>query len=170
MTRKLMTTVGLVAALAFGLAIAGQAADEDDAHSARVAVVVQVSAAPIVDEAVVARAALRHLSEAFAESERLTLIDPEATQQAARRIQLGARLAPRGIHRLADALDADRVVVVRLGLRDEFRVRVQGIVFNPRGRELFEFRTAVGARELGDAVELMGNVLVQHLLPALLKR
>lgn len=170
MTRTMWLTVGLVTVLALGLAVPGQAADEDEARKASVAVVVQVSAPPIVDEAVVAGGALRRLNDAFKQSERLMLVDPERTQQVARRIELGAKLTPREVHRLADVLEADRVVVVRLNLRDQFQIRVQGLIFNGRGQELFEFHTTVGARELETAIERMGNVLVEHLLPALLRR
>lgn len=169
MTRRMMVTAGLALMLMLGVVIPMQAAEGDQTRSARVAVVVQVSAPPIVDGAVVAGAALRHLGEAFKDSEKLTLIDPERTQQATRRLGLGARPSERAIRALADALEAERVVIVRLDVRDGFQVALQGRVFNARGQERFEFHTTVGARELDDAIERMGNVLVHHLLPALLK-
>lgn len=170
MTRKMLLTVGLAMVIALGIVVPMQAAADQQTRTARVAVVVQVSAPPIVDEAVVAVAALRHLGEAFKDVEKLTLVDPGKTQQAARRIELGAKPTPRKLHRLAEVLEADRVVIVRLNVRDQFQIRVQGIIFNARGQELFEFHTTVGARELDEAIERMGNVLVHHLLPALLKR
>ena len=147
-------------------------ADEAQAQTqgTRVAVWVQVSAPPGVDEGRVTRTVFESMARALEAVERVDLIAPERTMEALRRLHVGHRPTPGEIRALARALHADRIVLVSVAIREGFRVTMQATVFHADGHIMMGVRVTTAAERLSEALERAVRSLMGSLLPALIRR
>lgn len=166
----------LLAALAALFSVFGMGpvalADEGQAQTqgSRVAVWVQVSAPPGVNEGQIARTVFESMARALEAVERVELIAPERTQEAIQRLHVGHRPTPGEIRALARALNADRIVLVSVAIREGFRVSLQATVFHADGHVMVEVRVTTAAERLSEALERAVRSLMGSLIPALIRR
>jgi len=139
-------------------------------QGSRVAVWVQVSAPPGVDEGQVARTVFEAMARALESADRVELIAPERTREAIHRLDIGRRPSPQEIRALARALRADRIVIVNVSIRDGFRVALQAAVFHADGHVMLEVRVTTAAEALSRALERAVRSLMGSLIPALVGR
>jgi len=162
--KRVISIVGLMAVV---LAVFGWAAS---AEVQRVALLVHVSAPGGPQGPEIGKVLLRMITRDLGHVEGLVLIASDEVVKAAQRLGIGPEPTARQIRALAHMLRADRVVFLQVAVKDHFAVIIQAAGFNAQGHLLFKFRLSAFAPELNAALERAVRLLLDKLVPALLRR
>jgi len=140
------------------------------AEEQRVALLVHVSAPAALDAEHLGGTVLRLVTRDLGEIRGIALIASDEVVRAASRLRIGPEPTARQIRALAQMLQADRVVLLQVTVRDHFEVIIHAAGFNAEGRLLFELHVSAFAPQLGGALERAVRLLLEQLVPALLRR
>lgn len=157
--------IGLLAALVAVVGVSGLAGEK------RVAVFVQVSTPPgtDLDRGRIATGILEKVLRNLEATREIVVVVPEEANAALHRLGIGPDPSPRQIRALARALRVDRLVFLRVAVRDHFTVAIHAAVFTADGQLAFEMRTLIFSPRLEEALERAVRTLLDRLVPALLR-
>jgi hypothetical protein len=163
--KQVALVVGLLAVLFIAVGVSGLASEK------RVAVFVQVSTPPSSDlnGERIAENILRMVLRNLEATREMGIVAPEEANAVLHRLGIGPDPSPREIRALARALKVDRVVFLRVAVRDHFTVAIHAAAFAADGHLVFEMRTSIFAPRLEEAIERAVRTLLDRLVPALLR-
>lgn len=164
--RKATLIIGLLALAIVALALGPSA---NAAEKARVALLVHVSAPPAIQTERLRTEVIQAVARGLEPVQDIELIAPGKVAVAAHRLDVGHRLTPPEVRALARALKADRIVLLRVTVKDRFVVAVGVEVFTAQAERIFALHTKGAARQLDRALAQAMRSLLEHLIPALLK-